>query len=349
MKKFIIPLILINCIFYFTSCGSKNTNTATSTTTDSITVDSLVIDLNVVYSANEDSSSANYLGLWKEECDSINRNYTMLTDYIYRFSFDNKDEFDLVKLLKWYNTSYATYIHNFDSICPKSGLPDVEKIDSMMFLLYDFIADEKCGSRFGESINASIYSAMLQYKTVMRYKHILRHDTAFANEIVAWLDFQNKFFEYAFTLNSLEYWGGNIQTSINSAMIIKTNEYRLADAKKICEIYQDAKSDTIAPYVATTKDLFIQTIKITTDKAYDPFFINDEIRLQSYNETHQELIAYQDELIASFEKWYDARLSMDKSKMQLYDWCQELYEKQTAIFIIKLATIISHSYYHEFN
>ncbi len=349
MKKIIIPFVLLNCIVYFISCGSKNTNTATSCTTDSITVDSLMIDLNVVYSANEDSSSADYLGLWKEECDSINRNYTMLTDYIYRFSFNNKDEFDLVKLLKWYNTSYATYIHNFDSICPKSGLSDEEKIDSMMFILYDFIVDEKMGSRLGESVNAEIKSAMLRYKTVMRYKKILQQDTAYANEIVAWFDFQNKFWEYACTLTSLEYWGGNIQGSINSAMLIKTNEYRFADIKNICEIYRDAESDTIAPYVATTKDLFIRTIKIATEKAYDPFFIKDEISLKLYDETHQELIAQQDELIVSFERWYDVRLSMDKNKMQLHDWCQELYEKQTSLFIIKLATIISHSYYHEFN
>jgi hypothetical protein len=273
----------------------------------------------------------------------------MMMDYVWRFIYNDEKEYNCSKILEWYNSSYARYIHCFDSICPSSDLNDIEKIDSMMGILYDFILEDSNHSRHGKVINAEVKRAMLKYRTCARYKFVLAKDAEFANEIAAWLDFQNKFFEYARTHTYLDFWGGNIQPTINCAMRIDVEQCRLDDLNNLYEIYNEPEQDIKSLFVETTKDQFVQTMNIVTKDVSDSSFMSEEdtISIKCYDETYERLLALHDEVLVAFEKWYAVRLSMNKDNM--YDSSKYLYEKQTSEFILNLAKVFSNVRTYYFN
>lgn len=340
MKSSISYFVALMCAIIFTACGSGG-----STSVDT--------DTNVSDSVSNDSFESWYLGEWKKDCDSINHYYTTMVDYVWRFVYNVENEYNYSKMLEWHDASYARYIHSFDSVCPSNGLNNIEKIDSMMSILYNFIVDDNGFSRLGESINSEIMTSMIKYRTCTRYKYILAKDAEFANEIVAWLDFQNKFLQYTRTYTSLDFWGGNIQTSINSAIWIDVEQSRLDDLNNLCKIYNEPEDDIKSLFVETTKDLFVLTMKIATEKVYNRSFMSEEdtISIKLYDETYEELLVLHNDVLVAFEKWYAVRLSMNKNNMPLHDWCKDLYKKQTSEFILNLAKVFSNvdAYYFTFN
>ena len=99
MKSSITYFVALMCAMVFTACGSSGSTSADA-------------EVNVSDSVGNGYYEPEYLGEWKKDCDSVNHNYTMMVDYVWRFIYNDENEYNCSKLLEWYDASYAGYIRS---------------------------------------------------------------------------------------------------------------------------------------------------------------------------------------------------------------------------------------------